>query len=87
MPESLDRIDDFQDCLGDFDLEAKIDATMSARRPGSSMFSMTIITSGIKTLPRLTIRSICSLTVRMAASVSRAALAGLCSVSLSMRTE
>ncbi len=41
---------------------------MSARRPGSSRFSMTTMTSGIKTLPRLTIRSICSLTVRMTAS-------------------
>jgi hypothetical protein len=43
---------------------------MSARRPGSSRFSMTTITSGISTLPRLTIFSICSLTVRMTASVS-----------------
>ena len=87
VPEAFDRIDDFQDCLSDLTLSPRLDATMSASRPGSSRFSMTIITSGIKTLPRLTIRSICSLTVRIAASVSRAVLTALCSVSLSMRTE
>ena len=38
---------------------------MSAKTAGSSRFSMTTITSGISTLPRLTIRSICSLTVRI----------------------
>ena len=50
---------------------------MSAKRPGSSKFSMTTITSGIRTLPRLTIRSICSLTVRMTASLSRVEVGGL----------
>ena len=50
---------------------------MSASRPGSSRFSMTTMTSGISTLPRLTIRSICSFTVRMTASISTSELGRL----------
>jgi len=48
---------------------------------------MTTMTSGIRTLPRLTIRSICSLTVRMTASDSNVVVVILVSGILSMRTE
>ena len=51
------------------------------------MFSITTMTSGISTLPRLMIRSICSFTVRITASVSSGAPGGLASTILAMRTE
>ncbi len=68
-------------------LRPRLEATMSAKRPGSSRFSMTTMTSGIRTLPRLTIRSICSFTVRITASASSGVAAGFVSGTLSMRTE